>query len=106
MDMVVYLSFHPFSKVVCDYKDVHTLARCSRELTHNVHPSFHEGPWCEDGFELLWREMRYLGEALVVITVLDMIGRVRAQGWPVVALGEDSVGKAASTRVVPIFPLV
>ena len=33
-------------------------------------------PWRWDGFELLRREVRDLGEALIAIAVFDMVGRV------------------------------
>ena len=105
-DLMVCLSFHPLSEVVCDYEHVHILPGCCRKLPHNVHPLFHERPWRQDGFKLLWGEMRYLGEALVAVATFDMISRFQAHCWPVVAYYEGSVSKAASTRVVSTLTLV
>ena len=56
VDLVVCLSLHPLSKVVCDYEHVYSLAGCCRKLSHNVHSPLHEGPWREDGSKLLgWK---------------------------------------------------
>ena len=51
-------------------------------------------------------EVRDLNEALIAIAMFDMVGRVEVHGWPIVAYGEGSVSKAASSKVVSIFPLM
>ena len=47
-----------------------------------------------------------LSEALVAIAAFDMVSRVRAYSWPVVACGEGSVSEATSLGVVSTFILV
>ena len=99
-DLMICLSFHPLGEVVCDCEHVHALAGCCRKLSHNVHSPLHEGPWREDGSELLGWKVGNRGEALATVAAFNMAGRVRAHGWPVVACGEGSICKAVSTRVV------
>ena len=53
LDLMEGLSFYPLSEVVGDCEHVHELAGCYRKLSHYVHPPLHEGPWREDGSELL-----------------------------------------------------
>ena len=103
---MVCLYFHLLSEVVRDCEHVYTLAGCCRKLPHNVHPLFHEGPWRKDEFELLWREVRYQGEALVAVAMFDMAGKVRVHCWPVVACDEGSVSKTASSGVVSTLTLM
>ena len=55
---------------------------------------------------MLKREERHLSEALAAVASFNVLGRVRAHGWPVVACDKGLVSKAASTRVVFAFPLV
>ena len=50
--------------------------------------------------------MRYLSEALAAIIVFDLVGRVQAHGWPIVACNEGSVSKAVSLRVVSALTLM
>ena len=106
VNLVVCLTFHPFGEVVCDRKHVYMLVGCCRKLPHNIHSPLHERPWRHDGFQLLWREVRYLGEALVAIVALDMVGRIWAHRRPVVACSEGAVSKIVSSKVVSAFTLV
>ena len=106
VDLMVCLSFYPLGEVVCDCEHVYTLAGYCRKLSHNVHFPLHEGPWRKDGSKLFGWKVRDQGEALATVAAFDMAGRVRAHGWPVVACGEGSVSKAASTRVLFTLTLV
>ena len=99
-DLMICLSFHPLGEVVCDCEHVHALAGCCRKLSHDDHSPLHEGTWREDGSELLGWKVRDQGEALATVAAFDMASRVRVHGWPVVACGEGSVSKEASTKVV------
>ena len=105
-DLMVGLSLYPLGEVVCDCEHVYALVGCCRKLSYNVHSPLHEGPWREDGSELFGWKVRDRGEALATVAALDMAGRVRAHGWPVVACDEGSVCKVASTRVVFALTLV
>ena len=43
---------------------------------------------------------------MAAIIVFDMVGRVQAHSWLVVACGECMVCKDASPRMVSVFPLM
>jgi len=75
-NLMVCLSLYPLGEVVCDYEYVHTLARCCRKLSHNVHSPLHEGPWREDKSELFGWKVRDQGEALANVTAFVMTGKV------------------------------
>ena len=53
VDLMVCLSFYPFNEVFYDCEHVYTLVGCCRKLSYDVHSPLHEGPWREDGSELL-----------------------------------------------------
>ena len=93
-------------RVLTTSRGVHSLAGCCRKLSHDVHSPFHEGPWREDGSELLRWKVRDQSKALATVTAFDMTGRVRVHGWPVVACGEGSVCEVASTKVVSALSFV
>ena len=95
--------FSIVGEVVCDHEHVHALAGCCRKLSHDVHSPLHEGPWREDGSELLGWKVGNRSEVLATVAAFDMAGRVRAHGWPVVACCEGSICEAASTRVVSVL---
>ena len=55
---------------------------------------------------MLWREVRYQGEALATIAAFDMAGRVRAHCWLVIACDEGSVSKATFYEMVSTLNLM